>query len=158
MTELTLHVFEPGHLQGMELAPAFTGGDFVLSPEYATALKDMGPGFSAFADDNCLGCCGMALFWPGVAQGWMFLAVQAEKHTVGVRRLMKRGIAMMLDKYSLHRLQATCRTNNLLAYDWLCGRRRKGKNVGGLGFSPEAVMRGYGPDKEDHYLLALTRF
>jgi hypothetical protein len=133
--------FLPEHLNGA--APRNdVGASAILasSQEYLDNLAGCSVAISAFKDEVFLGCAGIGLLWPGVAEAWMLLTPEIdgltthERGIVGLR--IARGIRRTVKEYRLHRLQTAV----------LRGDDRARGFIKWLGFEYEGDMVCYGPD------------
>ena len=133
--------FLPEHLDGA--APRNdVGASAILasSQEYLDALAACIPAVSAFKDNTFLGCAGIGVLWPGVAEAWMLLTPTIDKLTTHERGIVglriARSIRLAVKEYRLHRLQTTV----------LRGDDRARGFIKWLGFEYEGDMVCYGPD------------
>jgi len=103
-----------------------------------------GPTVTAFCGLDPVAMFGFVPIWEGVAESWLLADNEARKKPLA---LTKYGIAAHdIAKISmgLHRLQITVRITDNRAVKWAFA----------LGFKNEAIMKKYGPDQVDYYLMA----
>jgi hypothetical protein len=118
----------PGHMReayAEQLDNAFLSGE---------AFTGMAEGVLAF-------CCGICLYWAGHAEVWLIMGYPADKYIASfkiIRDLLER----MIQKHNLFSLTAHCDKN------WEAANRI----VRHLGFSLEASLRNYGPQRETYNL------
>jgi len=116
------------------------------SREHALALAKSGPAFSYLASSGeILAVSGATLFWPGVGWGWAFIDRRAFLELSGLVHAFKRGIAGLMDKGGLHRLQATVRK------DYERGLRF----AHAIGITDDiSILKRFDQDGSDHVLFA----
>lgn len=110
-------------------------------------LSGRGPTFTGIGEDGwILGIGGIALFWPGVAEGWVYLTPEAvSRYRLYLHRAVKRHIKMLMEQHKLRRLQAPIAMDFELGTKW----------VRYLGFVAEGVMLKYGPDGKDYMMYSI---
>jgi len=90
---------------------------------------------------------GTVNIWHGVEEAWFLLEEQFRKYPYLMTRMGKLFIRLKFQDDSLHRLQITVRCDDNRAVKWAeC-----------LGFQTEGVMRKYGPDGADFYIMSITK-
>jgi len=109
------------------------------------ALK--GPAVTAVCDGRIIGCGGIEILWPGFAEGWCLFVNDIDQYTNSVAKSAKRTLDKLIDEHNLHRVQAPMRA------DFPAGIRF----VQWLGFSQEARLRKYHPDKTDALMFSRVR-
>ena len=110
----------------------------------AIAQLQYGVAVTGFIDRAPVAVFGFVPIWQGVAESWLLVDDIARTKPVA---MTKYGLwAHDISKISmgLHRQQITVRITDKRAYKWALA----------LGFTQEAVMRAYGPDGSDYYLMA----
>lgn len=115
--------------------------------EYWRAMAKTGTAFSAFDDNTFLGCGGVVIPWPGVAEGWIWAMPEVSRVPLQIHHLTRRGILYLEKTYGIRRLSVEVRRGNIRAARW----------VRALGFTYEGDMRMRGPDGETHMLYARVR-
>ena len=112
--------------------------------ESAIAQLQYGIAVTGFLNMQPAGVFGFVPIWKGVTESWLLVDDLARTKPIA---FTKYGIlAHDISKISqgLHRQQITVRIADKRAYKWALA----------LGFREEAVMRKYGPDGSDYYLMA----
>lgn len=112
--------------------------------EMAMAQLNYGVSVTGFLNMKPAGIFGFVPIWKGVTESWLLVDDIARTRPVA---FTKYGIlAHDISKISqgLHRQQITVRIADRRAYKWALA----------LGFREEALMRCYGPDRSDYYLMA----
>lgn len=100
--------------------------------------------FSVFRGEEVLLCGGVFDYWPGRAEVWSFLSVDAGKHFVALTRVVRRFLNMCTQR----RIEAVVDCNFEQGHRW----------VRMLGFKLEAPrMKAYHPQGEDCALYARVR-
>jgi hypothetical protein len=115
--------------------------------DYWIAMAASGTAFSAFNGDEFLGCGGIVIPWPGVAEGWIWALDSVSKLPLEVHLLVRRGMRLLEDWYDIKRLSVEVREDNVRGQRW----------VRALGFKYECHMKKRGPDGETHMLYARVR-
>ena len=96
--------------------------------------------------DNNVPICsgGIIPTWLGNAQGWVISSKRIFRNKVKASRLIKERTDLLCANNKIWRLQTAVKA------DFKIGIRF----AEFLGFKNEGLMRGYGPDKTDYYLMA----
>ena len=96
--------------------------------------------------DNNVPICsgGIIPTWLGNAQGWVISSKRIFRNKVKASRLIKERTDLLCANNKIWRLQTAVKA------DFKIGIRF----AEFLGFNKEGLMRGYGPDKTDYYLMA----
>ena len=96
--------------------------------------------------DNNVPICsgGIIPTWLGNAQGWVISSKRIFKNKIKAARLIKERTDLLCANNQIWRLQTAVKAN------FNTGIRF----AEFLGFNKEGLMRGYGPDKTDYYLMA----
>lgn len=146
---INLLPYHPDHMQEFESI----GSKFIsmeplrTNPDWALRLYQSGPALTGFHPDGIAGCAGICLLWDGVGAAWMFLSKIGEAHPIPVFRWAKKMFRSLMIDFKLHRVEATCNVKDSEAARWLLA----------LGFVNEGTCFAYGPDRSDHYRMALLR-
>ncbi len=138
--------FEAGHMltiiqEGViECGIRAAANDFVRE----TALHREGEGRSmtGIEDGKVLGCYGVDLLWPGVAEFWAMFSPDIEKRSIEVCRLIKSEVDRLAEDY--HRVQSHVR------FDFWSALRM----MQWLGFREECLCRKFTQDGADCYQFA----
>lgn len=138
--------FEAWHVGAMRPAMAaqadLAGAD---GQALARVCEAAGAGFSLIGPaGGFLAASGVHLLWPGVAEGWAFIAEQASRHGLAVARAVTEGLDGLMLEHALHRVQAHVHA----------GSPDARRLVEWLGFTLEGVARKYGSDGSDYLIFA----
>ena len=96
-------------------------------------------------DDNVPICSGGIIpTWLGSAQGWVISSKRIFRNKIKASRLIKERTDLLCANNKIWRLQTAVKAN------FKTGIRF----AEFLGFKNEGLMRAYGPDKTDYYLMA----
>jgi len=87
---------------------------------------------------------GIRPLWPRVAEAWMMPGKGIEDNAVSVLRGARQVLDNVIEDYDMMRLHIAVRVQNETAY----------KFAKALYFEEEAVMKRYGPEMADYYLMA----
>jgi hypothetical protein len=141
--------FSPIHISSISI----TQPEIVAASKYvdiSTAVvsqASLGPAVTAFLNARPVAVFGFVQIWPGVAEAWLIADDKARTKPIGMTKVGKTFFDIAEISYALHRVQISVRTGDTRAYHW----------AEVLGFSEEGVMRQYGPDRADHYIMARYR-
>jgi hypothetical protein len=86
---------------------------------------------------------GIVPIWNGVAEAWMIADDKIRNKPYTLTKYSKRFIDIVPISLALHRLQITVRIRDKRAVSW----------ARFLGFTEEGILRGYGPDKANYYMM-----
>lgn len=109
-----------------------------MSERLASANEDNGPSITFLADDKVIGCAGLTICWPGMAEAWCLFIEHISKYPM-IARVAKRQLRAWADEYNLVRIQAPLRADfvdGIVFALW-------------LGFKQEGRLRKYQPDGTD---------
>ena len=95
---------------------------------------------------NNLAVCsgGIVPLWTGVAEGWVISSKRIFDFKVQAARLIRNRLNLLCANNKVWRLQTSVKANY----------KRGIKFAEFLGLEKEGLMRAYGPDKTDYYLMA----
>jgi hypothetical protein len=102
-------------------------------------------GFCAtvFLNLNPVMIFGIVPIWHGVAEAWMIADNTIRKKPYILSKYSKRFIDIVPVSLALHRLQITVRIADKRAVSW----------ARFLGFTEEGILRRYGPDQANYYMM-----
>ena len=135
--------FETEHLQEIMLQPAQQRFFSYFAPEYASALKQSGPCFTAISENRVLGCAGLVKQWENRAIAWALLSGDIGANFIKVHR----AVARFLDLCELNRVEAYVDASFEQGHRW----------IQMLGFSQEGYMKQFNPDGGDAMLYARVK-
>lgn len=100
--------------------------------------------YTALAGGRPVACIGVTTMWRGVGAAWAFLGQDAPRYW----KTIHGGVIMFLRGAmcdgEFHRIQTAVRLDHAAGHRWAMR----------LGFRPEGVLRGYGPDLADFMAYA----
>ena len=140
----------------MPFSPVHTTRLNVTQPEIVAASKfidiseaianqaSLGPSVTAFLNLQPVACFGFVPIWPGVGESWLIADDKARTKPIGLTKMGQVFFDILQISYELHRVQIAVRTSDTRAHKWALF----------LGFKEEGIMRRYGPDGADHYIMA----
>jgi hypothetical protein len=114
--------------------------DRYLFEAYATH----GPAVTVFDEDLIIASGGIAVAWSGLGEAWLLPSVYVRKYPKAVFSISAGFIANVIKKYSLRRVQATIRAEDVVSIRW----------INALKFKREGLLSKFGPGGEDHYMYA----
>ena len=103
-----------------------------------------GLSFTLLHNNNPVCSGGIVPLWNGVAEGWVISSKRIYKERIRASRLIRKRTDLLCAANKIWRLQTAVKSN------FKTGLRF----AEFLGFKNEGLMRGYGPDKSDYYLMA----
>jgi hypothetical protein len=140
--------FQPNHLYSLELK------DYELEyvsnipnyDQYIIQNADPLLTWTAVVRGKIILIFGVRPFWPHVYEAWMLPGAGIEDNAIAVVRGARKILTNVMQEYDMMRLQIAVRVSNDTAY----------KFAKSLYFKEEAIMRQFGPEGADYYLM--TRF
>ena len=133
--------FEIEHFDMMEV------GRFVNKEnrDIYAAYPKVGPAITLINDlMEPVASAGMLCIWQGVGEFWMIPSTLVPKYKLSVWKEAKLFLADCVERFRLHRIQATVREKDETALRW----------IERLGFEKEGLMRCFGSNKENHFIYA----
>ena len=141
--------FRPEHLLRMEMK-----GDALdyleIIPEYPQYVIAMAvPDFSwtLLRNDKPVCVFGLRPMWPGVGEVWMLPGVGIEENAIALVKGGRHIFAQIEQEYGVRRLQIAVRKSNYTAY----------KFARSVYFEQESLMRQFGPEGDDYYMMTRIR-
>ncbi len=136
--------FKPEHLAIIRARDAT-----VVSADYISlgrAYEDLGPAFSGECDGEILGSAGIAMFWKGVGEAWVWVPDEVTARPVFFHRSVKQMLEEIKRAKKLVRIQTTVKLHDVAANRW----------IQRLGFKPEGKMPRYTIEGEDVMRYAIV--
>lgn len=118
-----------------------------LVPGYSDSLKAAsatGIACTAMLRGKIACCFGVNKLWPGVGEGWMLTTNHVATAPVSLTRGAYRYFNLIATDMVLRRLQLTVNVENDLAVRW----------ADALQFTPEGLLKNYGPDGANYRMYA----
>ena len=103
-----------------------------------------GLSFTLLHNNNPVCSGGIVPLWNGVAEGWVISSKRIYKERIRASRLIRKRTDLLCAANKIWRLQTAVKSN------FKTGLRF----AEFLGFKNEGLMKAYGPDKTDYYLMA----
>lgn len=138
--------FIPEHLNGFKFEqPDMQGHDDISNHTIAQAHGNTA--VSVIQYGKTLGIFGSSKVWNGLEEAWFLVDEVTRRYGIAMTKVAKKFIQLKFQEDMLNRLQITVRCNDNRAYKWAkC-----------LGFQTDGVMRQFGPDGSDYYMMAITK-
>lgn len=139
---IKIELFDPKHMERIEKADVdseilqFIGDITSRAKIYA----ESGPAITIFNHDRILALGGVLQFWKGVGEAWMMVSPEGRNKGMALFKIMDRFLNDCFENKLFHRVQASIVINHPSAH----------KSIMRLGFIPEGMMIGYGPNQEDY--------
>lgn len=145
-TGVVLVPFIPEHLNGFKFEqPDMQGHDDIRNHTIAQAHGNTA--VSVIQYGKTLGIFGSSKVWNGLEEAWFLVDEVTRRYGIAMTKVAKKFIQLKFQEDMLNRLQITVRCNDNRAYKWAkC-----------LGFQTDGVMRQFGPDGSDYYMMAITK-
>lgn len=110
------------------------------------AQAKYGDAYTAIMHGTPVACLGSVRIWTGVEEMWLLMEERARQYAKTLTRAAIAYRDFRVISGNLHRLQITVRCEDMRAVKW--GLR--------IGFSIDGMMKSYGPDGSDYYLMSRT--
>jgi len=137
--------FNPKHVYSIELKPFEVEYVENIPNYYECVIDNAMPGFSwtFICQGRPTAIFGVRPLWSTNFEMWMIPGEGIEKNAIAVLRGARHIIDGIVAEFDVLRLQITVRCENEIAY----------KFAKRLGFKVESVMRYFGPEGADYYLM-----
>tara|TARA_E500000305_G_C4022561_1_gene239768 strand:+ start:135 stop:647 length:513 start_codon:yes stop_codon:yes gene_type:complete len=103
-----------------------------------------GLSFSGVCFGDIVCCFGIIPLWQGVYEAWLLPCKDLTKNKLRFHKSSLKFFEYVADRLNIHRLQINVNRQNCLAYKWA----KK------CYFTEEGLLREYGPDKSDFYIMS----
>lgn len=107
-------------------------------------LCQQGPAITMLANEVPVAMGGVSILWNGVAENWALTTVLVDRYPVWFHKTVLKLHRNTAEAFGLHRIQSTVRADNEKAVSWHRA----------LGFEKEGLMKGYGMDQADYWMMA----
>tara|TARA_R110000868_G_scaffold330168_1_gene591101 strand:- start:59 stop:565 length:507 start_codon:yes stop_codon:yes gene_type:complete len=115
--------------------------------DYETIMKDHdGLSYTFIQDGEILLCFGISLMWRGVGEFWIMPSDSDEFVSISVINHVTQMIDIIIEQFTLNRIHIQVRVANERT---LCF-------INSLGFDKEGLMKKYGPEGGDYFMLSKT--
>jgi len=112
--------------------------------DYLWANAEAGSSWAGIGRGKVVAAFGIKPIWNGLAEMWMIPGTDIGRHTISIVRGAKVLTDSAIRDYDLKRLQIAVRVENDTAF-------RFAKS---LGFGVESIMKRFGPEGADYYMMA----
>lgn len=155
MSKIEMVKFKPWHLFEIVKDSVEESG---FSPDWAYGVAKF-PSWTGMCEGRPIGCGGVIILWPGVAEAWSCFPKSRQKHKRDWFVYTKRFLDKAIDEHDLFRVQAHYRMDMAGAKEALenfqSGKKAKPCNwMEHLGFKCEGLMRKFESDGTDALLYA----
>ena len=106
-----------------------------------------GPAFTGICGGQLIGCAGLFILWPGVAEAWAVSTPLWPSKALSVHKAILTGLNELSATLGLWRIQTAVNEAHKVSYKW----------VEHLGFKYEGAMPGYGPDAATYLRFGRVR-
>jgi len=136
------------HLNGFKsVQPDMQGHSDEETAEYVRNQAKCGKTVSVIERGKTIGIFGAVKIWNGLEEAWFLLDEATRRYGISMTKVAKKWIALKFQEDSLNRLQITVRCSDVRAKKWaMC-----------LGFQIDGVMRQFGPDASDYFMMSIVR-
>jgi len=122
-------------------------GEVVSQQKLIDAQADMGEAISVLIHGRPAGIFGIVPIWKGIAEFWFIPDEALRNYPMFMTKAARTFIDICAISYGLHRQQITVRCDHKEAVKW----------AKALGFQQEGLLRSYGPDRSDFYMMSIVR-
>jgi RimJ/RimL family protein N-acetyltransferase len=127
--------------------PDVKGHDPEAFKSHILSQAQAGIAISVIQNGKTLGIFGSAKIWNGLEEAWFLVDEVVRRYGISMTKVAKVFISEKFAEDSLNRMQITVRCDDVRAYKWAkC-----------LGFSDDGVMRRFGPDGSDFFMMSIVR-
>ena len=120
---------------------------FASFNDYAERIKSFpieGLSFSGITNKKIVCSFGLQPIWEGVYEAWLIPSLEITKYKFKFHKASLRYFNYIAKKLNIHRLQINVSRYNYLAYKWALA----------CYFLEEGILKEYGPDKSDYFIMA----
>jgi hypothetical protein len=145
MPKFRIEPFKAEHFKAMDLKNEMRIST-ELMPDYELIIKKFetnGPAMTLFIDDKIIGSAGFLPYWPGVAEVWALVTPLVHNYPLEFCKFIKKNMESVISIVGLSRVQATVKVGDQMAVKFLQF----------LGFKIEGLMRKFGPDGSDNFMM-----
>lgn len=103
-----------------------------------------GPAITGAIDGRVAMIAGIEPLWSGVGEAWAVTTPLVDRHRAAIARKVAAELPRQAADLGLHRLQAAVHDDHVRSRRWLEW----------MGFEPEGLMQGYGPDGAPYWRYA----
>jgi hypothetical protein len=138
--------FQPGHVAVMNVQ-AQNFQTISKAMDVMTMLEHQakyGHAITAILHGRPVACFGAVRIWKGVEEMWCFIEERGRQYPKTLTRAAIAFRDFRVISGNLHRLQIIVRCNDLRAVRWGLG----------IGFEIEGLMKKYGPDEADFFMMS----
>ena len=145
---LTFVPFHEAHLMSLKIEDKNTRSvsRFIPFHEMIKSQAQSGNAFTAILHGSPVACFGSVHIWHGVEEMWLLIEERGRKFSKSLTRAAMAYRDFRVISGNLHRIQITVRCEDMRAVRWGIA----------IGFTIDGMMKAYGPDGSDHYLMSRT--
>ena len=114
--------------------------------QMVSAQARLGPSVTAFIGAKPVTCFGAYRIWSGMGEAWMISDDAARYRPIQMTKAARYFIDIVSVYLALHRLQITVKNSDKRALRWATA----------LGFESEGLLKKFGPDGSDFFMMART--
>jgi predicted RNA-binding protein associated with RNAse of E/G family len=115
----------------------------IEAAEIFVQQESMGAAVTVYADHRPVAIFGFVSIWKGVAEAWLVADDLARSMPMTFTKTAKLVLDIAEISMALHRMQITIRSTDRRAYKWATA----------VGFTEECLMKKYGTDQVDYFLM-----
>jgi hypothetical protein len=138
--------FHEAHLMSLRIGNEYSQSISKVLPinQMVAAQARHGDAFTAILHGMPVACFGSVRIWNGVEEMWLLMEERGRQVALSLTKAAIAYRDFRVISGNLHRLQITVRCEDMRAVKW--GLR--------IGFSIDGMMKSYGPDGSDYYLMS----
>jgi hypothetical protein len=140
--------FHEAHLVSLSVQNKYSQTLSKILPinEMIAVQAKFGDAFTAILHGKPVACFGSVRIWDGVEEMWLLMEERGREYRKTLTRAAINYRDFRVIAGNLHRIQITVRCEDMRAVRWGIA----------IGFTIDGMMKAYGPDGSDYYLMSRT--
>lgn len=132
---MRIEKFHVEHMRNLLSGGIVECGIVCNDPEIIEAFglprQESGMAWTGLDDQGLIGCAGLDIQWPGVAEAWAMFSPRIEDNIFVIVKVIKKWIAELMEDRSLHRIQCHVREDHpqALRFVQVLGFKWEGTNI-----------------------------
>lgn len=145
---ITFVPFHMAHYMSLNIEDKYQNATarFLDMPALIENQAKNGDAFTAILHGKPVACFGSMRLWTGVEEMWLLIEERGRKYMKTLTRAAINYRDFRVISGNLHRIQITVRCEDMRAVRWGIA----------IGFTIDGMMKAYGPDGSDYYLMSRT--
>jgi len=140
--------FHPSHISSLRIEDTTVLAPVASYPRIVEVYADH-PSFSLFHDEKFILCGGAVIPWKGLGEVWMLVGTEPLKpHAKAMLKAGRLAAKIIHDHFGIDRLQTPVVVDQP---KWI-------RFAEACGFKKEGLMKAYGPDGNDYFMMSRTEW